>query len=328
MTAVRRTESGYRVTTDRGDWHGRALVVASGACNVPCVPKPAAAVPASITMLTPHHYRKPDQLPAGGVLVVGASATGVQLADEIHRSGRPVILACGEHLRVPRTYRGRDIQWWLDGAGILDQRYDEVDDIARARQLPSFQLVGSPERATLDLNALSSIGVELVGRIAGGADGRLQFSGALHNHCAMADLKMARLLDTFDRWAADRGMDATIEAPHRPGPTLVAGKPRLSLDLARGEVAAIVWATGFRPDYSWLEVPVLDRKGMIRHDGGGRGVARHVRDGLAVHAAPQVDPDRRCRRRRAGAGRTIWPVIWLASRGMGRPRPTPGIRAA
>ncbi|MFL5334383.1 MAG: NAD(P)-binding domain-containing protein [Geminicoccaceae bacterium] len=268
VTSVRATDIGYHVATDRGDWRSRALVIASGACNVACLPKLADAVPASILSLTPHQYRSPELLPPGGVLVVGASATGVQLADEIHRSGRPTTLACGEHVRVPRTYRDRDILWWLDRAGVLDQRYDEVDDIARARRLPSFQLVGSRERAALDLNALSGIGVELVGRVAGATDGRLQFSGSLHNVCALADLKMARLLDTLDRWASLQGLVNAAETPVHLAPTLVPKRPRMSLDLARGEIATILWATGFRPDYSWLQVPVLDRKAMIRHDGG------------------------------------------------------------
>ena len=100
-------------------------------------------------------YHAPDQLRAGGVLVVGASATGVQLADEIHRSGRPVTLSVGEHVRLPRTYRGRDVLWWMDASGVLDERYDEIDDITRARRLPSPQLVGTPARATLDLNTLT-----------------------------------------------------------------------------------------------------------------------------------------------------------------------------
>ena len=213
-------------------------------------------------------YRNPDQLEHGGVLVVGASATGVQLADEIHRSGRPVTLAVGEHIRAPRTYRGRDIQWWMDAAGVLDQRYHEVDDLARARKVPSLQLVGSPARAMLDLNALTDIGVRLVGRLAGISDGRLLFSGSLCNQCALSDLKMGRLLDTIDRWASDNGLDDAVEPPHRFAPTRVGESPPLSLDLSRGEIKTIVWATGYRPDYSWLQVPVLDRKGRIRHAGG------------------------------------------------------------
>ena len=202
------------------------------------------------------------------MLVVGASATGVQLADEIHRSGRPVTLAVGEHIRAPRTYRGRDIQWWMDAAGVLDQRYDEVDDIARARKVPSLQLVGSPERRTLDLNALADIGVRLVGRLVGVGDGRLRFSGSLPNQCALSDLKLGRLLDTIDHWATDHGLDGEVPAPHRPPPTRVDEPPRLELPLGSGGIGTIVWATGFRPDFSWLEVPVLDRKGEIRHDGG------------------------------------------------------------
>ncbi|MCP4245019.1 MAG: NAD(P)-binding domain-containing protein, partial [bacterium] len=198
VTSLSKSDDGYLVSTSRGDWRCRTVVVASGACNVPHVPRFAGAVPDSIDTLTPRDYRNPDQLADGGVLVVGASATGTQLADEIHRSGRPVTLAVGEHIRAPRTYRGRDIQWWMGAAGVHDERHDEIDDIGRARRVPSLQLAGSPARTTLDLNALTGIGVELVGRIAGVTDGRAQFSGSLHNLCALSDLKMNRLLDTID----------------------------------------------------------------------------------------------------------------------------------
>ena len=202
------------------------------------------------------------------MLVVGASATGTQVADEIHRSGRPVTLAVGEHIRAPRMYRGRDIEWWMDAAGVLDERYDEIDDINRARKVPSLQLAGSPERATLDFNALTAIGVKLVGRLAGVNAGKAQFSGALRNQCALSDLKMGRLLDTIDAWATANGLDGEVEPPHRFRPTEVEGAPPLGLDLTGGEIQTIIWATGFRPDYAWLDVPVLDRKGQIRHDGG------------------------------------------------------------
>ena len=268
VTAVRRDEAGYVVRTSCGDdWHGRTVVLASGACNVACVPGLAQGVPGSVRTLTTSAYRRPDQLAPGGVLVVGASASGVQIAQEIRQSGRRVILAVGEHVRVPRIYRGRDIQCWMDRAGVLDQRYDEVDDIARVRRLPSFQLVGSPERRTLDLNVLRAAGVELVGRLAGIRDGRLQLSGALRNYCALADLKMNRLLDLVDRFAAREGL-AADGAKERPEPTAVPRRPRLEIDLHGGEVATIVWATGFRPDYAWLDLPVLDRKGQLVHDGG------------------------------------------------------------
>jgi putative flavoprotein involved in K+ transport len=219
-------------------------------------------------MVNPLQYRNPGQLSEGGVLVVGASATGIQVAEEIHRSGRPVTLAVGEHVRMPRTYRGRDVMWWLERSGILDERHDEVDDIVRARHLPSPQLVGSPGHVTLDLNALTDRGVRLIGRLAAVVDGTALFSGSLRNKCNLADLKLGRLLDTFDEWAGDHGIDGDVDPPHRPEPTRVDASPPLSIDLTDGSISTIFWATGFRPDYSWLHVPVLDRRGRLRHDGG------------------------------------------------------------
>jgi putative flavoprotein involved in K+ transport len=268
VTSVRSSGDGYRVATDAGVWQTRAVVLATGACNLPVVPKVAHALPPGIASLTPLQYRNPAQLDEGGVLVVGASASGIQIADEIRRSGRAVTLAAGEHVRMPRVYRGIDIQWWMDASGVLDQRYDEVDDIVRARHVPSLQLAGYADRRTLDLNSLAAIGVRLVGRVAGINDNKLQFSGSLRNVCALADLKMNRLLDTLDGWATANGLDATVESVRRFEPTAVEESPPLLLDLSRGRIGTIIWATGFRPDYSWLEVPVLDHKGMVRHDGG------------------------------------------------------------
>jgi len=268
VTSVRSFDDGYHVTTTTGDLRCRCLVLASGACNLPTVPAFHQAIPASIECLTPMNYHAPDQLRAGRVLVVGASATGVQLADEIQRSGRPVTLAVGEHVRLPRTYRGRDVLWWMDASGVWNERYDEIDDINRARRLPSPQLVGTPARATLDLNALTDAGVELVGRWATVRDGKALFSGGLRNHFTLADLKMERLLDTFDAWARENGGTAEHKPPERFEPTRVPESSRLDLDLTSGEIRTIVWATGFRPDYRWLDVPVLDRKGSLRHDGG------------------------------------------------------------
>ncbi len=268
VTSLSAAESGFIVATDQDTWRCRTVVLATGACNVARVPAVAAGVPPGIATVTSMDYRNPGQLEDGGVLVVGASATGTQLADEIHRSGRPVTLAVGEHVRAPRLYRGKDIEWWMDVAGVHDERYDEVDDIGRARRVPSLQLAGSPERRTLDLNALTGIGVRLVGRIAGIIDGKAQFSGSLHNNCAMADLKMNRLLGMIDEWATANGLDGEVDAPHRLAPTEVERAPPLGMDLTSGQIRTIIWATGYSPDYSWLDVPVLDRKGQIRHDGG------------------------------------------------------------
>jgi putative flavoprotein involved in K+ transport len=267
VTRVTAHDDGYDVVTDRGTWRCATVVLASGAANLATVPAFAEAVPRSIDMVTPMTYRSPEHLADGGVLVVGASATGVQLADEIHRSGRPVTLSVGEHVRMPRTYRGRDIFWWLDATGVLDEQHDEVDDLLRARNTPSPQLIGTPEQRSIDLTTLEWMGVEIVGRLEAVRDGVGLCSGALANTCRLADLKLHRLLERCDRWATTADVDL-VDGPNRPRPTGVPKDAPLTIDLRRRGINTIVWATGYRRDLSWLEVPVLDRRGMIRHHGG------------------------------------------------------------
>jgi putative flavoprotein involved in K+ transport len=268
VTSVDSVDGGYIVTTNRETWRCTKIVLANGACNLATRPKIAEVFPTSINQLTPLDYKSPEQLEDGGVLVVGASATGVQLAREIQASGRNVTLAVGEHIRVPRSYRGLDIKWWMDVVGLLDLEYRNVEDIARARKLPSLQLAGSADNAMLDINALSEKGVEIVGRLAGAHTDRVQFSGSLANTCHLSDLKMNRLLKSIDQWVLDNGLPDNCTRPHRFTPTAISATPRLDMSFTDGSIQTVIWATGFRPDYSWLNVPVLDRKGRIQHDGG------------------------------------------------------------
>jgi putative flavoprotein involved in K+ transport len=156
----------------------------------------------------------------------------------------------------------------MDATGLLDEGLDDIDDINRARHLPSPQLVGSLDHQILDLNTMSGLGIKLVGRLMGVNNGHLQFSGSIANVCALADLKMNRLLNLIDEWAEKNPVDSGFEPTERFPRTEVDEVPCLDLDLSTSGVRTIVWATGYRPDYSWLEVPVLDRKGMIKHDGG------------------------------------------------------------
>ena len=269
-TTVKSVQSyldGYRVNTDRGQWLCRVVVIASGPFNTPVVPAIAAAMPTRIRQITANRYRNPAQLEPGGVLVVGASATGLQLADEIRRAGHEVTMAVGEHVRMPRTYRGHDIQWWMHITGLHDTRFDAVDDLIRARNVPSPQLIGSREQAIFDLNALTAKGVRLAGRLVGIRDGKAQFSGSLRNVCALADLKLERLLKAIDTWIDQNGYSSGIEREDF-AQTDVAKAPILSMSLTSDDIRTVVWATGFRPDYSWLNVPALNRKGHVEHDGG------------------------------------------------------------
>jgi putative flavoprotein involved in K+ transport len=268
VTSVTAVDGIYHVATTRGDWQCETLVIASGACNKPNIPAIAEAAPVSVKMLASAQYHNPAQLEDGGVLVVGASATGLQLAEEIHRSGRPVTLAAGEHVRMPRTYRGKDIQWWMDKLGILDQRYDEIDDVTRGRNLPSPQLVGSATQESLDLNSLTEMGITIRGRLAGFNESSAQFSGSLGNVCALADLKMDRLLNGIDVWISEHGLDNEVDPPLRYLRTKIEESPPLLMNLDKNNIKTILWATGYQPDYSWLHLPVFDRKGKVRHQGG------------------------------------------------------------
>jgi putative flavoprotein involved in K+ transport len=268
VTAVRAVADGYEVETDQGPWRCNCVVLAGGASNLPSIPDFASEVPDGVAQVNPLEYRNPEQLADGGVLVIGAAATGVQLADEIRASGRPVTLSVGEHVRMPRTYRGLDIQHWMEAIGRLDERYDEIEEILKARKVASPQLVGTTERRTLDLNTLTHAGVQLRGRLGAIRDGTAMFSGGLRNHCALADQKLRRLLDDIDGWTAEHDPDNEVGPVERYEATRVERGAPLTLDLASGEISTIVWATGFRPDFSWVDLPVFDAAGHLRHDGG------------------------------------------------------------
>jgi putative flavoprotein involved in K+ transport len=261
-------DGGYEIETNRGNWLCQAVVVASGPYNTPLVPAISSALPGKIEQLTPHQYRNPEQLASGGVLVVGAAATGVQIAREIQDSGRQVTLAVGEHLRLPRSYRGQDIQYWMHATGLLDEGYRDVDDLKRVRGLPSPQLVGHPMRVDLDINTLADQGVNIVGRLVGVQGRTAQFSGSLAGLVKMADLKQQRLLRSIDEWIDQCGADVQAKRASTPEPTHVDSPPQLTMPMGGSEIRTVIWATGFRPDYSWLKVPILDRKGRLRHEGG------------------------------------------------------------
>lgn len=268
VIAVRPADDGYEVVTDQGTWRCRCVVLAAGACNLPSIPEFASSVPSDVEQVNPLAYRNPSRLRDGGVLIVGAAATGLQLAEEIQASGRQVTLSVGEHVRMPRTYRERDIQYWMQAIGRLDEHYQDVEEILKARKVASPQLIGTPERRTLDLNRLTDAGVRLRGRLGAIRDGVALFSGGLRNHCALADQKLVRLLDDIDAWIAEHAMDGEVGPQERYEATRVTKGAPLTLDLNSGEIETIIWATGFRPDLSWVDLPVFDPAGALRHDGG------------------------------------------------------------
>ena len=269
VLTLERTGAGFRVTTDRGVWCARHVVVATGYCDEPLVPAASRRLPGDIAQVVPTRYRNPSQLPDGGVLVVGASASGVQLADELHAAGRHVTIAVGRHTRLPRRYRGKDILWWLDAMGILDETADRVFDIEVSRRQPSLQLVGRPDHATLDLRTLQRQGVRVVGRLDGIDGHRVTFADDLVATTAASDAKLATLLARIDEFTERTGLasESGEAEPFEPSWPLFTDA-ETSLDLRATGITAILWATGFRRRYPWLKVPVLDGRGEIRHDRG------------------------------------------------------------
>jgi putative flavoprotein involved in K+ transport len=267
VTGVEKNGGRYRVGTAEGEWSVSSVVIATGNCDRPAVPRFTGALSRDIVQVVPGAYRNPSSLPAGGVLVVGASATGIQLSDEIRRSGRSVTLAVGRHTRLPRRYRGRDIQWWLDAAGVWDDTVRDVRDIERSRHESSLQLIGSPDHRHLDLGVLRDEGVRLVGRALGAEGDRVALGADLAESLAEADLRLRHLLNRIDAVIDRRGLSAEVPPAETLPPIRPPASPR-RLDLRRAGITTVLWATGYRRSYPWLRVPVLDARGEILHDGG------------------------------------------------------------
>ncbi|WP_170384126.1 NAD(P)-binding domain-containing protein [Ruegeria atlantica] len=266
VNSLSRLGEGYIAETNRGAIRCRSVVIATGACARAKVPAFASALPHRIEQFSPITYRSPLELRSGSVLVVGASASGLQIAQELAWSGRKVTLAVGSHGRLPRTYRDADILQWMHLARVFDEPFTKVDDLERVRRTPSLPLIGTPERNDLNLDILQARGVELVGRMMDIRDSKAQFSGGLFNSVSSAELKMNRLLDRIDTWISDRGFDDMVAPPQRFAPTIVPADPRLAIDLT--EIDTVIWATGFNPDHRFVQIPVFDHKGRIQHQGG------------------------------------------------------------
>ncbi len=262
----------YRVVTSRGTWHARHVVIATGPHGTSYVPAGVAGLDiARIDLLTSNNYRNPGRLAPGGVLVVGASASGLQIADELNRAGREVTLAVGRHTRVPRRYRGLDIFWWLENTGRLARTIDEVEDPVAARGETSLQLVGrdDPERATedLDLGRLQGDGVRLVGRLRAVEGRTARFRDDLTATVGAADATLDQLLDSLDRFVERAGLDGQLWDSPRPRP-VATGPASTRIDLHAEGIGTVLLAAGFRPHHPWLRLPIVAPDGTVRQHRG------------------------------------------------------------
>lgn len=270
VLAVESVGPHFRIRTNRGTWLAHNVVIATGYSDRPYVPPLARHLSPRIVQVVPTQYRNPEQLSPGGVLVVGASATGVQLAEEIHASGRPVTLAVGRHLRLPRTYRQRDILWWFDAMGVFDDTADGVFDVNKSRSQPSLQLVGRLDIRSLDVAMLRKRGVRVLGRLVGADRERVSFDDDLIATTAASDVKLAQVLQRIDTFISRTAFTGTVGPPERFEPTWPSalGVTERTIDLKADGIDTVIWATGFRRRYPWLRAPVFDERGEIRQRNG------------------------------------------------------------
>jgi putative flavoprotein involved in K+ transport len=258
VTGIERRNVGFDVTTTSGTWHARNVVLATGDAAVPHTPLTA---PSCLAALHAAGYRRPSQVPDGRVLVVGAGASGQQLALELREAGRDVVIAAGRHSRAPRRYRGRDIFEWLQLLGDFDRTVDELPDLEAAKRVPPFPLSGADDGQDLGLDRLVEHGVAVTGRLLAFDSDHAVFAPDLHDNTAAADGRLAKLLRRIDSHplAQDAATEPvrTVELP--PAPRTIRVR----------DLAALVWATGYRRSYQWLHVPgVLDKRGEIIHRRG------------------------------------------------------------
>jgi putative flavoprotein involved in K+ transport len=264
VLGVRLSRRRHLVATDAGDWHARNVVIATGDCDVPRIPAVATAAPRFLHQLHATGYRRPARLPEGGVLVVGAGPSGQQIAAELRRAGRDVVLAAGRHARMPRTYRGRDVFAWMYATGQLDDHVDHVPDLAAARRAPSFPVSGASGGESLGLDRLAALGVSVTGRLEGFAGDHALFGDTLVRDTTDADRRLLRTLALFDAYISLARVDAPAADPP-PAVEIGTGPRRLDL---RGRVSTVLWATGYRRTYPWLDEPALDTNGELVHREG------------------------------------------------------------
>ena len=271
MTSVERNSINERflLRTEDGTLKAEQVVLATGALQQPKLPPEASELPSTISQMVAADYRNADMLARGGVLVVGSGETGCQVAEELVRSGRDVYLSGGKSWWAPRRYRGRDIAAWLRLTGWFERRVEDLPPGARAGQ-PNPQLTGAGGGHDINARSLARDGVRLRGRLRGIRDGTAFFRDDLNANVVSADAEARKLLESIDRVIETQQLDAPAEdlppdlRRGDRGPAASAGEDRsapLELDLGRTAISTVIWATGYRPDFTWVGLPFVDADG-------------------------------------------------------------------
>jgi putative flavoprotein involved in K+ transport len=259
--------SGFIAKTSEGVIEARNVVAATGPFQKPVIP-PVVPADSGITQIHSASYRNPSQLPEGGVLVIGAGSSGVQIADELARAGRKVYLAVGPHNRPPRSYRGKDFVWWLGALGLWNMETPDP-----STEHVTIAVSGARGGHTVDFRDLAAQGITLVGRAESYANGTMHFASDLAQNIAAGDTDYLSVLDSADAHIEREGLDFPEEPEARtigPEPDCVKN-PILDLDLVEAGITSIIWATGYALDFGWLQFDVMDERGRPAHQ---RGVSK------------------------------------------------------
>jgi putative flavoprotein involved in K+ transport len=263
VTSLEADDGGFLLSVPSGKLKARTVVVATGAFQRPHRPAGAEALSDGVTQLFAEEYHNPEALPPGAVLVIGSGQTGCQLAEELHKAGRKVFLACGRCVWVPRVLEGRDIVWWMIESGFMDRTPDKLPS-PMARLLGNPQATGHGGGRDLNFRLLNDMGVELVGRYLGADGSKIRFADDVATSVDFGDARLADLLKFIEAYCASIG--ATPPRLEMPPPLRI--KTRTELDIAQDRIGAVIWTSGYRPDYGWVKFPVCDDMGFpVQTDG-------------------------------------------------------------
>ena len=274
-----RSGGGFDVASTEGNYTADRVIVAISGYHIPIVPRVGAAFPSSVTQLQSLEYRNPHDLPEGEILVVGSGQSGCQIAEDLHLAGRKVHLAVGDAPRAPRQYRGRDATDWLEDMGHYDMPIDDHPSSEKVRKNENHYLTGRDGGREIDLRKFATQGMKLYGMLTGVENGVVGFQPDLTAHLDAADATYVRICRTIDGYIEEQGIDAPAAEPYTP--CWVSEADPLTLDLAASNISTVIWCTGFRMDFGFVDVPVFDGRGYPAHD---RGVAVH--DGLYFIGLP------------------------------------------
>lgn len=265
-----RDEGGFELHTSAGHCTAGQVVVASGGYHTPIVPRAAERIDAGIEQIHSHEYRNPEQLPPGGVLVVGSGQSGAQIAEDLHLAGRKVHLATGDAPRCARFYRGRDVVDWLADMQYYDMPVERHPLKEGVRDNTNHYVTGREGGRDIDLRKFAQEGMELYGLLTGADAGVIHFAPNLADNLDRADQVYNGINASIDKHIAARGV-RDVPPPSVYEPLWRPAQERTQLDLHAEGIASIIWCIGFRPDFGWVDAPVFNGRGQPVHFRGVTG---------------------------------------------------------